>query len=80
MLFDVARAAVARAARKGVGTRAVGTAVGLARFVNGAFDAQFLHVPVGRDLRVDVVTLDHQRERHAHHEQPNGRYGTEYDD
>ena len=59
---------------------AVGAAVRLAGLVHGAFDAEFLHILIGRDLRVDVVTLDHQREGHAQYEQPDGEDGAkQYD-
>ena len=77
--LDVARPAVARTAR-GMPVGAVGAAVRLAGFVHGAFDAQPLHVLVGRYFGVDVVALDHQGQRHADDEQPDGRDGTQYDD
>ena len=51
---------------------AAGAAVRFARFVYGALDAQPLHVLVGRDLGVDVMSLDHQRQRHAHDEKGHG--------
>lgn len=79
LFLDIAGAAVARAAcRRAVG--AVGSAVRLARFMHGAFDAQPLHVLVGRDFRIDIVTLDHQRKGHAQYEQPDGKDGTKQDD
>ena len=48
--------------------------------VHGAFDAEFLHVFIGRYFRVDVVPLDHQREGHAQYEQPDGEYGAKQED
>lgn len=79
VFLDVAGSAVARAAC-GLLAGAVGPAVRFARLVHGAFDAEFLHVFIGRDLRVDVVTLDHQREGHAQYEQPDGEDGAKQDD
>ena len=81
LVLDVAGAAVARAARKRrASVGAVGRAVRLARLVHGAFDAEFLHVFIGRYFRVDVVPLDHQREGHAQYEQPDGEYGAKQED
>lgn len=78
-MLDVARSAVARATC-GLPVGAIGSAVRLAGLVHGAFDAQPLHVLVGRYFGVDVVALDHQGQRHADDEQPDGRDGTQYDD
>ena len=52
----------------------------LARFLHGAPDAQPLHVLVGRYFRVDMVSLDHQRQRHAHDEEGYGAEGEEEND
>ena len=68
------------AARDALSVGAVGPAVRLARLVHGAFDAEFLHVFIGRYFRVDVVPLDHQREGHAQYEQPDGEYGAKQED
>lgn len=78
-MLDVARSAVARATC-GLSVGAIGSAVRFAGLVHGAFDAQPLHVLVGRYFGVDVVALDHQGQRHADDEQPDGRDGTQYDD
>ena len=59
---------------------AAGAAVRFARFVHGALDAQPLHVLVGRYFRVDMVPLDHQRQRHAHYEEGYGAEGEEEND
>lgn len=75
-LFDVACRAVARTARVG----AVCLSGVLARFLHGAPDAQPLHVLVGRYFRVDMVSLDHQRQRHAHDEEGYGAEGEEEND
>ena len=79
LMLDVAGPAVARAAC-GPAVGACCAAVRLAGFVHGAFDAQPLHVLVGRYFGVDVVALDHQGQRHADDEQPDGRDGAKYDD
>lgn len=49
-------------------------------FLHGAPDAQPLHVLVGRYFRVDMVSLDHQRQRHAHDEEGYGAEGEEEND
>ena len=59
---------------------AVGLSGVLARFLHGAPDAQPLHVLVGRYFRVDMVPLDHQRQRHAHYEEGYGAEGEEEND
>ncbi len=59
--LDVASRAVAVAAN--VLTISVGHI--LAGLLNGTFNAALLHMTVGRNLRVDVVPLEDQRQRHS---------------
>ena len=59
--LDVASRAVAVAAN--VLTISVGHI--LAGLLNGTFNAALLHMTVGRNLGVDVVPLEDQRQRHS---------------
>jgi len=68
-VFDVARGAVARTYAVAVGLPRI-----LAALLHGALDAEPLHVLVGGDFGVDVVSLNHERERHADDEQCDGGY------
>lgn len=59
LLLDVAGSAVARAAlQRGCPFRAGGRAIHLASLLHGAFDAHALHIFVGRDFGVDVVSFE----------------------
>ena len=79
LVLYVAGAAVACASvLRGV-RGAVGRAVGFAGLLDGAFDAQALHVLVGRDFRVDMAALEYQRQRHSRHEKSHGSYRAKYD-
>lgn len=59
--LDVASRAVAVAAN--VLTISIGHI--LAGLLNGTLNAALLHMTVGRNLRVDVVPLEDQRQRHS---------------
>lgn len=50
----------------------------LAGLLNGTLNASLLHMAVGRNLRVDVVSLEDQRQRHSQHKQPYGGYRNQY--
>lgn len=63
-MVNIAGRAVALAAQ----IFAVSTCI-LARLLHGTLYAQALHILVGRDLGVDVVTLENLRERHAQKEE-----------
>ena len=66
--FNVACATVARATlQRRCLLRATCRAVHLSGLLHRTLDTQFLHILVRRDLRVDVVTLDHQRQRQSDH-------------
>ena len=47
----------------------------LAGLLYGALDAEALHILVGRDLGVDMVPLENQRQRHCQNKKSNRRYG-----
>ena len=67
-LFNVARSAVARAAlQRRCVIRTGGRSIHLAGLLHGTFDTQSLHIFIGRDFRIDMVSLQHQRERQTNH-------------
>ena len=74
MLFvvglDVAAGAVAAASRGAVVARLVADI--LARLLHGALDSEALHIGVGRDLGLDVMPLDEERERQCKGEERHG--------
>ena len=72
-VVDVARRAVAVASY--VGT--VGTRI-LARLLYGTLDAEALHILVGGNLRVNVVSLEYLRERQTEEEEADKTYGYKY--
>ena len=49
---------------------AVGIGHILAGLLHGTLDSALLHVAVGRDLRLDVVALENQGQRHPQNKQP----------
>lgn len=59
--LDVASRAVAVAAN----VLTIGVGHILAGLLNGTFNAALLHMTVGRNLGVDVVPLEDQRQRHS---------------
>lgn len=73
---DVAGRAVARAARVG----AVDLSRVLARLLDCAADAEALHILVGGYFRIDIVSLDHQCQRHSQNEECHRRQGAEKND
>ena len=78
-MLDVAGAAVPRTSRQDRCVGTLGRSVGFPGLLHGAFDAETLHVLVGRDLRVDEMAFDHQRQRHAEDEESHGRHGAQYE-
>ena len=67
-LFNVARSAVARAALQWrCLLRTGGRSIHLAGLLHGTFDTQSLHIFIGRDFRIDMVSLQHQCERQTNY-------------
>jgi hypothetical protein len=65
VVVDIATCTVARA------ERVVGAIFGchiLASLLYGALNAESLHILIGRDFRLDMVPLNHQRQRHCDYE------------
>ena len=57
---------------------AIGVSHILARLLNGTLNATLLHMAVGRNLRIDVVTLENQCQRHSQNKHANGCYRNQY--
>lgn len=46
----------------------------LATLLNGTFNATLLHMAVGRNLGIDVVSFEYQRQRHSQNKQTDSSY------
>ena len=76
--FPFGRTASAIAAARNIARRGV-QSVEFARLLNNAFDTPRTHVLVLAYLRLDIMSLEYQRQRHSHHEKSDQPDRYQYD-